>query len=112
MYPTHCERAAIIYVARPFTCLRRVDIARAPPDRWATLVTPEPMQLLRLGLYPASWSTPRTAFNLNMMKDFHLLSLQANVTAQDFHTYLMRSTDNVSSAEVPVRPSPYKMKRG
>ncbi|KAI0735656.1 hypothetical protein C8Q76DRAFT_611678 [Earliella scabrosa] len=61
------------------------------------------MQLLRLGLYPASWSLPRTAFTLDLMRDFHLLSLQGNLTAQDFCTYLARCTDNVRTQDVPDR---------
>ncbi|KAI0706563.1 hypothetical protein C8Q76DRAFT_630169 [Earliella scabrosa] len=73
------------------------------PDSDTTLRTPEPIQLLRLGLYPASWTTPRTAFSLNLMNSYHLLSLQANVTAQDFYTYLTRTADNVRPSTVPDR---------
>ncbi|KAI0744400.1 hypothetical protein C8Q76DRAFT_604248 [Earliella scabrosa] len=71
------------------------------PVSFCECITPlsaaSPIQLLRLGLYPGTWTSPRTAFTLNVMKDYHLLSLQANVSAQDFHTYLTRCTDNIDT---------------
>ncbi|KAI0711729.1 hypothetical protein C8Q76DRAFT_623155 [Earliella scabrosa] len=63
----------------------------------------EPIQLLRLGLYPASWSTPRTFFTLGVMQEYHLLSLQGNMSAQDFYTSLARMTDNVAPHDLPDR---------
>ena len=73
--------------------------AKRTPSR---LRTPEPLQLLRVGLYPASWSTPRTFFTVSVMKHYHLLSLQGNLSAQDFYAVLSRSTDNIDPKEVPV----------
>ncbi|KAH9919145.1 hypothetical protein B0H21DRAFT_713026 [Amylocystis lapponica] len=64
---------------------------------------PEPLQLLASGLFPASWTTPRTAFTVDLLKDFHLLSLQAQVNAHDFYRYLRRKTDNVGADDIPDR---------
>ena len=63
---------------------------------------PEPVQLLRFGLFPGSWKKPRTAFTINGLRDYHLLSLQCQITGIDFATYLQRSTDNVEPDTVTV----------
>ena len=78
------------------------DEQSLPREDSSALLTPEPLQLLRLGLYPASWSTPRTAFTLTVMRDFHLLSHQGNVSAHDYFHYLKRLTHNSAPKEVPV----------
>ena len=63
---------------------------------------PEPMQLLRFGLFPGTWKEPHTAFTINGLRDYHLLSVQCQITGIDFATYLQRSTDNVLSKDVTV----------
>ncbi|OCH93794.1 hypothetical protein OBBRIDRAFT_801700 [Obba rivulosa] len=62
--------------------------------------TPHALQLIRHGLWPGSWDKPVTAFTFEVLKNFHLLSLQSQLTAQDFHRYLQRRTNNVQSDEV------------
>ena len=62
----------------------------------------EPYQLMDLGLFPGSWDTPRTAFTENVLQEFHLLTLQAHVTAHDFFIYLRHMTDNIAPHTVPV----------
>ena len=66
------------------------------------LVTSEPLQLVEMGLYPASWKQPRTAYTITLLESYHLLSLQTHCSAEDFYTYLRRKTDNVAPKAVPV----------
>lgn len=63
---------------------------------------PDALQLITHGLWPGSWEKPVTVFTVEVLKDFHLLSLQAQVTAQDFYQYLRRQTDNVQPARITV----------
>ncbi|KAI0664425.1 hypothetical protein C8Q70DRAFT_905479 [Cubamyces menziesii] len=67
------------------------------------LLVPEPLQLLKLGLYPASWKEPRTAYTISLLQSCHLLSLQTHCSTEDFYTYLRRLTDNVDPSSVPDR---------
>ena len=64
--------------------------------------TPECLQLIQYGLFGASWDKPKTAFTIQSLKIFHLLSLQSQLTAHDFVGYLKRATDNVGAAAVAV----------
>ncbi|KAI1796811.1 hypothetical protein LXA43DRAFT_879378 [Ganoderma leucocontextum] len=64
---------------------------------------PEPIQLLRFGLFPGTWKQPRTAFTINGLRDYHLLSVQCQITGIDFAVYLQRSTDSVLAHEVTDR---------
>ena len=66
----------------------------------------EPYQLIDLGMFPGSWDTPRTVFTENVLREFHLLTLQAHVTAHDFFIYLRRMTDNIAPHMVPVSCGP------
>ena len=67
-----------------------------------SLATPDSLQLLRYGLFPGSWERPRTAFTVQILKSFHLLALQSQITAHDFMRYLRRKTDNVFPDSTPV----------
>lgn len=86
----------------------KVRFCICPPDG-ETSAVPEPVQLLRFGLFPGSWKQPRTAFTINGLRDYHLLSLQCQITGIDFARYLQRSTNNVEPDEVtvsaPILPS-------
>ncbi len=62
----------------------------------------EALQLLEIGMYPASWEQPKTAFTQDVLRAFILLSSQANTSAQDFYKFLKRRTDNNSPEEIPV----------
>ncbi|EMD32484.1 hypothetical protein CERSUDRAFT_118810 [Gelatoporia subvermispora B] len=57
--------------------------------------TPHAVQLIEHGLWPGSWEKPLTVFTIEVLKDFHLLSLQSQMTALDFYRYLQRRTDNI-----------------
>lgn len=70
---------------------------------------PEALQLIEFGLFPASWQTPRSAFTVRVLKDFHLLSLQAQLSAHDFYNYLRRTTDNVGADDIEVRGYPIQL---
>ena len=43
-----------------------------------------------------------TAFTVGAMRSHHLLSLQAQISVQDYMAYLSRMTDNISPESVPV----------
>ncbi|KAI0730475.1 hypothetical protein C8Q76DRAFT_613044 [Earliella scabrosa] len=72
----------------------------APGELFAV---PEPLQLLRFGLFPGSWKRPETAYTVNGLRDYHLLSLQCQITGIDYATYLRRSTDNVIPSDTTDR---------
>ncbi len=63
---------------------------------------PDAYQLLGAGLWPASWKQPLTAFSMSVMREFHLLSVQANTNAYDYFRYLQRTTDNITPDETKV----------
>ncbi|RPD52463.1 hypothetical protein L227DRAFT_479994, partial [Lentinus tigrinus ALCF2SS1-6] len=45
------------------------------------------------GSWPGSWDTPRTVYTVDVLRQYHLLTLQAHTTVHDFHAYLRRTTD-------------------
>ena len=44
-----------------------------PPDGELE-ATPDALQLIRFGLFPGSWKRPSTAFTINGLRNYHLLS--------------------------------------
>jgi hypothetical protein len=52
------------------------------------------IQLLRARLYPATTTNPATAATFRVLRDFHLLSLEAKSSAYHFYNKLARQTDN------------------
>ena len=96
---------------RPMTLIHRQGIAQmkvqfcACPEDDTKDPVPDTVQLLRFGLFPGSWDVPRSAFSLNGLRDYHLLSLQCQITGHDFMKFLQRSTDNVVPTESKVKPS-------
>ncbi|TFK77780.1 hypothetical protein K466DRAFT_463250, partial [Polyporus arcularius HHB13444] len=42
---------------------------------------PDYIQLLRFGLFPGSWSEPRSAYTINGLRDYDLLSAQCQISA-------------------------------
>ncbi|OCH83973.1 hypothetical protein OBBRIDRAFT_742414, partial [Obba rivulosa] len=64
---------------------------------------PHALQLIAHGLWPGSWDKPQTVFTIELLKDFHLLSLQSQLSAQDFYRYLRRRTDNIQPDQVADR---------
>ncbi len=64
---------------------------------------PNSIQLLEAGLWPASWDLPRTAFSLQVLREYHLLAMQAHTNALDFFNVIKHLTDDISPEEVEVR---------
>lgn len=62
-------------------------------------------QLLRIGWYPASHLDPKTCATFEVMKLFHLLSLQGKMSHYDFYKTLQYRTDNTGTVKLPVRDS-------
>lgn len=62
-------------------------------------------QLLEMGLYPATFRTPKTAFTIQLLDYFHFDLMECHTPAANFFSKLRRLTDNVSPKTVPVRNS-------
>ncbi|KAJ6521770.1 hypothetical protein DFH09DRAFT_1330882 [Mycena vulgaris] len=58
-------------------------------------------QLMEAGYFPSSTDSPRTAFSFDVLKRFHLASLESKTAALDYISCLRRLTDNSTTAEVP-----------
>ncbi|KAK6966872.1 hypothetical protein R3P38DRAFT_3414023 [Favolaschia claudopus] len=52
------------------------------------------IQLVRARLYPATTTNPATAATFRVLRDFHLLSLEAKCSANYFYNKLARHTNN------------------
>lgn len=65
--------------------------------------TPDPSQLIRYGLFPASWDRPETVATVKCLRSFTLLAVQSQINARDYVQYLKRLTDNIEPQEVSVR---------
>ncbi|KAJ7330528.1 hypothetical protein DFH08DRAFT_708944, partial [Mycena albidolilacea] len=59
-----------------------------------SLAEPHDIQLLRARLYPATTTNPATAATFRVLRDFHLLSLEAKCSAHHFYNKLARQTNN------------------
>ena len=79
----------------------KVRFCACPPPG-EPFAVPEPLQLLRFGLFPGTWKQPDTAYTIHRLCDYHLLSLQCQITGLDYTTYLHQSADNVIHEEVAV----------
>ena len=64
---------------------------------------PATTQLMRAGLWPATWEKPRSVITLQALKIFDSLSVNAHTTAHDFIRHLERLSDVVAPDEVKVR---------
>ncbi|KAI0713022.1 hypothetical protein C8T65DRAFT_695089 [Cerioporus squamosus] len=64
---------------------------------------PDSIQLLRFGLFPGTWTEPRSAYTITGLRDYDLLSAQCQISTWDFSAYLRRSTDNVAPDSVKDR---------
>lgn len=67
-------------------------------------LNPPPLttQLMRAGLWPATWENPRTAITIRALKVFQSLSVTAHTTAHDFISHLQNLTDIIAPEEVQV----------
>lgn len=61
-----------------------------------------PLQLLSMGLYPASVISPKTAFTFRVLSDFLLANKVSAITAQSYFQRLRRLTNPAFPHRVPV----------
>lgn len=59
-------------------------------------------QLLRVAWWPATPLDPRSAATFAVLRQFHYLNLQGNLTAYDFYQSLEFQTDGRLRADIPV----------
>jgi hypothetical protein len=59
-------------------------------------------QLLDAQLFPATTEQPTTAFTFNLLREFHIHSLESKASAYGYMGGLRRLTDNTFTADVPV----------
>lgn len=73
-------------------CTPTVDIPKVPI--WT--------QLIRVGWYPATTIDPQTCATFDLMKSFHLLSLQGKISHYHYYKALHYRTENSGILHVPV----------
>jgi hypothetical protein len=61
------------------------------------------MQLMRAGLFPATFHNPKTAFTFQVLEEFHLDNLECKTTPSQFFSRLRRLTNEEFPNTVPVR---------
>jgi CxC2 like cysteine cluster associated with KDZ transposases len=72
--------------------------------QWCCCVDAPPkfIQLLQIGLYPASITSPQTAFTFRLLDYFQLDALECHTPALNFYTKLRRLSNRFYPEEVPV----------
>jgi len=63
---------------------------------------PKRIQLLRMGLYPASITSPQTAFTIRLLQYYHMDALECNTPALNFYRKLRRLSNKYHPDKVPV----------
>ncbi|KAG2357547.1 hypothetical protein BDR07DRAFT_1297469 [Suillus spraguei] len=63
---------------------------------------PQHLQLLRVGLFPASSTWPRTVFTFKVLDHFLIDALECKTSARSFFEKLTRLTKNAFPDTVPV----------
>ena len=63
---------------------------------------PETTQLMRAGLWPATWDRPRSAITLAALKTFQSLSVNAHTNAHDFIAHLEHLSGGMLPDDVKV----------
>ncbi|KAJ7821478.1 hypothetical protein B0H14DRAFT_3089114 [Mycena olivaceomarginata] len=66
-----------------------------------SLAQSKPVQLLRMRLYPATGTNPRSAAMFSVLRRFAHMSLESKCSAYEFYNSLVRETDNMGL--VPLR---------
>ncbi|KAG1731224.1 uncharacterized protein EDB91DRAFT_1238979 [Suillus paluster] len=61
------------------------------------------LQLFQLGLFPASFTQPKTAFTFDVLDDFLLDNLECGMSVMNYYSKLRRMTTNVFPHLVPDR---------
>ena len=60
------------------------------------------LQLVRHGLWPASWKQPRTVYTMAVMERFRSLAVLAHTNAYDYDKYLHSLFDDLAPEDAPV----------
>lgn len=60
-------------------------------------------QLFHMGMFPASFNRPKTAFTFAVLDDFLLDNLECGTSAMNYYSKLRRLTDSIFPLLVPVR---------
>lgn len=96
-----CNRHAA--VVKKFTVVDTSGIHTFPVSFCGCVGTPHRrIQLLRVGWMPASVERPKTAFTVDVLDTFQLLTLQSKVSAYDFYYSLAHKTDNTGISKLRV----------
>lgn len=78
--------------------VQTIDVARCVCQNALSF----PKQLLRSGLFPATWKSPATAFTFTVLDHFYIDSMECNTSAQSFYSKLRRLTNCANPQSVPV----------
>ncbi|KAI0071051.1 hypothetical protein K474DRAFT_1736809 [Panus rudis PR-1116 ss-1] len=62
-----------------------------------------PLQLWRVGLWPATYARPKSVFSIHALRQFEQLTLQSKTTAHDYMGFLRRLTNNAFFEDVHNR---------
>jgi hypothetical protein len=60
------------------------------------------MQLFQAGLFPASFTRPKTAFTFAVLDDFLLDNLECGTSAMNYYSKIHRLTSSIFPLMVPV----------
>jgi hypothetical protein len=60
------------------------------------------MQLFQAGLFPASFTRPKTAFTFSVLDDFLLDNLECGTSAMNYYSKIRRLTSSIFPLMVPV----------
>lgn len=60
------------------------------------------MQLFQVGLFPASFNRPKTAFTFSVLDDFLLDNLECGTSAKNYYSKIRRLTSSIFPLLVPV----------
>ncbi|KAG2347668.1 hypothetical protein BDR05DRAFT_876613 [Suillus weaverae] len=69
---------------------------------WCTNALSPDMQLFKMGLFPVSFTSPKTAFTFAVLDDFLLDNLECGTSAMNYYSKLRRITSSVFPHLVPV----------
>lgn len=101
-----CPLIAMYGGVQPCKRIIVVDITGVHTVRIAPCIChgadPEPLQLLSMGLYPASVLAPRTAFTFRVLNDFLLANKISGNAAESYFQRLRRLTNPAFPHNVPV----------
>ncbi|KAG1725161.1 uncharacterized protein EDB91DRAFT_1254899 [Suillus paluster] len=79
-----------------------IPLVNDPQNNHADALSPD-MQLFEMGLFPASFTSPKTAFTFVVLDDFLLDNLECGTSAMNYYSKLRRVTSSVFPHLVPDR---------